>query len=193
MPATFTASTDSESQSPRSSWMLESVTVFGTAAGVRSAAGNREIAGKTGTTNESRDGWFVGFTPSLVAGVWVGYDAPRSLAGSASGNAMPVWSDLVRRMLEGFPREEFGVPPGYERVLIDAWSGGLARGECPRRVFVTLPVIARRRPPCRLDHHRDWLRIWFGEAADSVRSLMGDAGLDTDSLALFLAPPPPPR
>lgn len=69
----------------------------------------RPCGGKTGTTNEYRDAWFVGFTPELAAAVWVGYDTPASLSRAASSKvALPIWAGASeRRYLEGFPANDF--------------------------------------------------------------------------------------
>jgi penicillin-binding protein 1A len=80
---------------------------------------NRPLAGKTGTTNNYVDAWFVGFTPNLVAGVWVGYDrATASLGDRETGSraALPVWTAFMSRALEGKPVEEFIVPEGIVQV-----------------------------------------------------------------------------
>ncbi len=69
----------------------------------------RPIGGKTGTTNESTDTWFVGFTPRLAAGVWVGYDTKKSLGEKVYGNtlALPIWKDMMKDALNGLPKEDF--------------------------------------------------------------------------------------
>lgn len=77
-------------------WMLTEVTTVGTAA--KAASLGIHVAGKTGTTNDNKDAWFVGFTPDLLTTVWVGYDTPRSLGGSATGGytALPIWMDYMK-------------------------------------------------------------------------------------------------
>jgi penicillin-binding protein 1B len=90
------------------------------------------IAGKTGTTDDERDLWFVGFTPELVAVVWVGFDQPRPVGISSSRAAIPIWvdfmSDAVGRRVRGvFPR-----PREVQSFAIDPRSGALAAASCPR-------------------------------------------------------------
>ncbi|MEE9239887.1 MAG: penicillin-binding transpeptidase domain-containing protein, partial [bacterium] len=106
--------------------MLRGVVEWGTARGVRVLG--RPIAGKTGTTNNFRDNWFIGYSPQLVAGVWVGFDLPRSLGYAETGgkNAVPIFVDFFRKALEGKPIADFSPPPGVEFVRIDPATGLLA-------------------------------------------------------------------
>ncbi len=103
--------------------ILQGVVQRGTAFALRSL--NRPVAGKTGTTNDYNDAWFIGFTPSLAVGVWVGYDTPRSMGVGETGGrtAIPIWRDFVAAALDGTPVEEFSVPEGLEFVRVDAASG----------------------------------------------------------------------
>jgi penicillin-binding protein 1A len=92
--------------------MLQGVVEHGTAAGHANIG--RPAAGKTGTTNDMHDAWFVGFTPDLLAGVWVGYDSERSLGSWATGGhaAAPIWASFMRKALEGRPEVRFPTPSG---------------------------------------------------------------------------------
>ncbi|HKE87969.1 MAG TPA: PBP1A family penicillin-binding protein [Vicinamibacterales bacterium] len=92
--------------------MLQDVVQRGTGAGVRAQGVRGDIGGKTGTTSEYRDAWFVGFSTSVVVGVWVGYDQPHTIAEGASGSrvALPIWSDFMRRAARRLPAVPF-VPP----------------------------------------------------------------------------------
>lgn len=114
--------------------MLESVVDDGTGRAVRTLGASGPIAGKTGTTNDGTDVWFVGYTPSLVAGVWFGYDAPRSMGAGATGGrfAAPAWADFyVRGWPEGARDEQWLPPPGLVSRTIDAENGLLASEWCP--------------------------------------------------------------
>jgi penicillin-binding protein 1A len=86
------------------------------------------LAGKTGTTNEYRDALFVGFSPEIVAGVWIGRDDQRPIGPEATGarTALPIWIDFMRAALAGRPTAGFDAPPDLTRVLIDPDSGRLA-------------------------------------------------------------------
>ena len=91
------------------------------------------IAGKTGTTDDEYDLWFVGFTPELVAVVWVGYDEPASIGLPSSRGALPIWTDFVTEVVGTRIRGAFPRPTGIETLDIDPQTGALARRGCPRR------------------------------------------------------------
>lgn len=99
--------------------MLQDVVKHGTAIRAMSL-GRQDLAGKTGTTNDSTDAWFCGFHPTLVAVTWVGYDNPRSLGERETGGgaALPIWMDYMGKMLKDEPEIEYLVPPGIvtERI-----------------------------------------------------------------------------
>ncbi len=106
--------------------LLQGVIERGT--GRRAQALGRPAGGKTGTSQDATDLWFVGFTPSLVAGVWVGYDTPRSMGPQESGGriAVPVWTEFMRRALRGSDPAPFPQPDGVYAVLINPRTGGPA-------------------------------------------------------------------
>jgi penicillin-binding protein 1A len=87
------------------------------------------VAGKTGTTNESKDAWFVGYIPQLVTGVWVGYDQERSLGAGGSGGqaAAPIWAEFMQKSVSLLPVEDFEAPENVTFVLINPRTGKLAR------------------------------------------------------------------
>jgi len=102
--------------------MMESVIEMGT--GKQARALGRPSAGKTGTTNESKDAWFIGFTPELLASVWVGFDADQSLGKYTGGRAAtPIWTAFMQRALDGRPEREFNVPDNVLLVKIDSATG----------------------------------------------------------------------
>jgi penicillin-binding protein 1A len=105
--------------------MLQSVVDGGT--GSRARALGRDIAGKTGTSNESRNLWFSGFSPDLVTTVWVGYDDNAPVGGLTGGSgALPIWVDFMADALAGTPKRSFVAPPGVRFVQIDPETGALA-------------------------------------------------------------------
>jgi len=108
--------------------MMEDVVRNGT--GWRAKALGRPVAGKTGTTNEYRDAWFVGFTPNLVSVVWVGFDDMRSLGHRETGAqaASPIWVYFMKDFLSG-EIEEFPVPEGIVSYTIDPVTGLLSKDE----------------------------------------------------------------
>jgi penicillin-binding protein 1B len=111
--------------------MLEGVAERGTASGVRATGLRGPVAGKTGTTDGEHDLWFVGFTPELVAVIWIGFDEPRSLGVPSSVGALPVWRSFVRDLTGGRVRGAFVRPADVERVEIDPATGALALAGCP--------------------------------------------------------------
>ena len=113
--------------------LLEGVANRGTAAGVRSGGLRGPIGAKTGTTDEERDLWFVGFTPDLVAVVWVGFDEPRSVGVPSSVGALPIWRHFVEGATGGVVRGRFPRPPLIERVAIHPATGARALAGCPER------------------------------------------------------------
>jgi penicillin-binding protein 1A len=107
--------------------LMESVVASGT--GQRAKAVGRPVAGKTGTTNDMKDAWFVGYVPQLVAGAWVGYDQERSLGAGGSGGqaAAPIWTEFMQKALVGTPVQDFVSPAGVTFALINPRTGRLAR------------------------------------------------------------------
>ena len=106
--------------------MMRDVVEYGTGAAARSLG--RPLAGKTGTAQEHRDAWFVGFSPDLVAGVWVGFDSHEPLGAreTGAGAALPAWTVFMREALARRPAVEFEPPRNVEFARIDAKTGLLA-------------------------------------------------------------------
>jgi penicillin-binding protein 1B len=112
--------------------MMRSVLNEGTGAGARAGGFALDAAGKTGTTNDLRDAWFVGFTPELLTVVWVGLDDNQPLGLSGSQAALPIWTPFMVRALAGHPNLPFTEPPGIVTAVIDRDTGKLAGPYCPR-------------------------------------------------------------
>jgi len=106
--------------------MLEGVVQRGT--GTAARALNRPVAGKTGTTNDYKDAWFVGFTPELTVGVYIGYDTPRSMGSAATGGglAVPIFTDFMAKAMQGKPPTPFNVPSGMTTAWINPSTGAKA-------------------------------------------------------------------
>ena len=117
--------------------MLRGVVDAGTARTVRDAGVRGPVAGKTGTTNNATDVWFVGYTPTLLAGVWFGYDTPRAIAPHASGGhlAAPAWAEFYMNGWREPPSSADGwvPPPGMTMRVIDPETGMLAGEWCPEK------------------------------------------------------------
>jgi penicillin-binding protein 1A len=107
--------------------MLQGVVERGT--GRRVGVVGKPVAGKTGTTNNSVDAWFVGFSPDLAVGVYVGFDKPRPLGKDETGSsvAAPIFADFMKSALDGEPAVPFRIPPGIRLVRINAETGRLAQ------------------------------------------------------------------
>jgi len=116
--------------------MLQDVTRRGTAASLQRQGLPMEVAGKTGTTNESRDAWFVGFSSSVVVGVWIGFDDPQTIRSDASGSriALPIWADFMRRTAQRLPADPFPRPPKLRSELMCSVSYHRALDGCPSYV-----------------------------------------------------------
>jgi len=110
--------------------LLEGVVDRGTGAGIRARGLRGPIAGKTGTTDDEYDLWFVGFTPEIVAVVWVGYDEPREIGVPSSRGALPIWADFLAEISGSKVRGVFARPGGVERVEVDPESGARALAGC---------------------------------------------------------------
>jgi penicillin-binding protein 1A len=98
--------------------MLQEVTKTGTAASARAKLGRNDIAGKTGTTNDSHDAWFAGYNPKVVAISWIGFDKPESLGDRETGGglALPMWISYMTTALKDKPQESRDVPSGVTQV-----------------------------------------------------------------------------
>jgi len=139
--------------------LLEGVIKEGTASGAKALGWTRPSAGKTGTTNDGADAWFVGYTPQLLAGVWVGADDHRPLWVYGSSAALPVWADFMEQASKDYAEQDFVKPPGVVTAVVDPKTGLLARWDSPNReAEVFLPGTA----PTRYDPVRArGLKGWF--------------------------------
>lgn len=106
-----------------STYVMQDVVTRGTGTRVKSIG--RPVAAKTGTTNDCRDAWFIGYTPSLIAGVWVGFDQEMSLGKQEVGGraAAPIWLYFMEKALQNIPVESFPVPDGITFVKVDPHTG----------------------------------------------------------------------
>jgi penicillin-binding protein 1A len=162
--------------------MLESALDWGTGHNARDLYGIRvPAAGKTGTTDDLGDGWFVGYTPDLVVGVWGGFDERRPIGLAGSYIALPPWCDVMRQYVATHTGRDFPQPAGIEAAKICVDSGKLATSQCPR---VQMEIFTQRTLPKRdCDLHSV---AGAGERAAEIGfGMEGGSGRD-------LAPPPAP-
>jgi penicillin-binding protein 1B len=133
--------------------LLQDVVRYGAAYPLQATYGfDRPVAGKTGTTNDFHDAWFIGYTPQLVGGVWVGFDRPRSLGKAAAHTAIPVWAGIMSALLRDAPALAFASDAEVQHAVIDPWTGMLADSTC---ATMEVPFVPGTAPtlPC---YHSAW-------------------------------------
>ncbi len=138
--------------------LLKGVIDHGTAAHARALGLKSVAAGKTGTTDGYRDAWFVGYTPEIVIGVWIGFDDEQPLGLSGAQAALPIWTEFARRVIPS-NSPDFIAPSGVVSLEIDPQTGQLATSKCPERrpeVFIegTEPTVY-----CEVHGEGFWDRI----------------------------------
>jgi penicillin-binding protein 1A len=110
--------------------IMEGVVQRGTATVIKKYIPNVSVAGKTGTTNEEKDAWFIGYTPDLVVGVFVGYDTPRPMGKGMTGGhvAAPIFGEFMKMALADKKAVPFRIPPGIKLVRVSLRTGMRAQG-----------------------------------------------------------------
>jgi penicillin-binding protein 1B len=171
--------------------VMEGVVNRGTAAGSRAMGFRKTAAGKTGTTNDKRDSWFIGFTPQTLALTWIGFDDNDPTGLSGGDSAVPMWT---RYMLAATPREPnqaFPVPSGITFVDIDKTSGGRATPNCPANMIVREAFKQGTEPTelCRTHTQPTASTVvpMFDEFGNPI--VTNTAGTDTTDTSGFDAPP----
>ena len=141
--------------------MLQSVVTDGTARALAKWPIDFAVAGKTGTTNDFKDGWFVGYTPDLLALVWVGFDHGESIRASGSASALPIWANLVAAIPHISTGASFHRPEGIVAHTVCSKSGQLAVRSCPEPI--NEHFLADRPPDekCPLHHQRGTMEKMF--------------------------------
>lgn len=141
--------------------LMEGVMNRGTGAGARSLGFRGTAAGKTGTTNDKRDAWFVGFTPQTLGLVWVGFDDNSPAGLSGSDGAVPIWARFMRTITEGRTESDFPVPGGIVFVETDVATGGLATPQCPKNQVLqeAFKIGTEPRLPCPIHEIREPLYV----------------------------------
>jgi penicillin-binding protein 1B len=161
--------------------VLEGALDHGTGAPARKQGFRIPAAGKTGTTNDYGDAWYAGYTPDLVAVVWVGFDRRQSLGLSGAQAALPIWTSFMQRATAGRPARDFEVPEGVVLATVDPETGARATASCPTTIVEAFleadaptvdcsrhagpPVGAdetERGSPGSGDKPRSWWRRLFG-------------------------------
>ncbi len=111
--------------------MLQSVVTEGTARSLIWRGVSWPVAGKTGTTNDFRDAWFVGYTPDILALVWVGFDNGDPIAATGAAAALPIWADLMNAIPQYRSEADFKMPKGVEKMRVCSVTGLMAVEGCP--------------------------------------------------------------
>jgi penicillin-binding protein 1B len=145
--------------------MMRSVMNEGTGAAARSAGFTLDAAGKSGTTNDLRDAWFIGLTPELLTAVWVGFDNNQPIGLSGSQAALPIWTSFMKRALAGRPSASFDVPEGVVFADIDKDTGQLATPACPSVIHEAFLAGTEPHQTCELHGPHGFLSTfggWFG-------------------------------
>ncbi len=115
--------------------MLKDVMTYGTAKSLKGFSQKHPAAGKTGTTDDYRDAWFIGYTPQVVTGIWVGYDQPRPGGKGFTGGAVaaPIWEKFMRSAVAARPAIDFPQPDTVMKITIDPTTGFAANADCPEK------------------------------------------------------------
>ena len=167
---------------------LQGVFQYGTAASAARLGLDFPAAGKTGTTDDYRDAWFMGYTRRLVCGVWVGFDEPRTIGLTGAAAALPAWIDFMKAS-ERQPNLGFGPPPpGVRMVTIDPASGGIATSACPR--VQNLPFLDGTEPTQLCPLHGGVSMASAASSPPSSSTVDSEAGRGTLTPP-STAPPPP--
>jgi penicillin-binding protein 1B len=148
--------------------ILKDVVSRGTAARVRAMGFTRPFAGKTGTTNDYRDAWFVGYSPRILTLVWIGYDDGRNMGLSGSSAAVPIWARYMKRVNGLIAEEEFRRPDNVVTREIDPTTGFLTTPYCPETIT---ELFVQGTAPDRLCpmHSAYELFPWGGEPDPNAR------------------------
>ena len=152
--------------------ILEGVATRGTAARLRSL--KRHLGGKTGTTNENKEAWFVGFTPDLVVATYLGFDEPRTLGRRETGAtaALPIFYDFAAKALVGTPDTPFRTPRGIKLVRIN-YQTGLPATPNDKSV-----IVEALKPDFDFNRHKQKI---IGENTDNNASSAGENGINSQS------------
>lgn len=153
---------------------MRSVVDAGTAVRVRRYGFYREAAGKTGTTNKYSDAWFVGMTPQVSCGVWVGVDERRSMGRGVTGasGAIPVWATAMKELHKDLPKEKFGLSPSIVRNSVCSETHEIATRYCPE-TYSELFLVTRKPDGCSkhtVEEKRDSSNVidYFGSEGGST-------------------------
>jgi len=178
--------------------VMEGVVNSGTAGAARGMGFRKTAAGKTGTTNDKRDAWFIGFTPLTLTTAWVGFDDNDPTGLSGSDAAVPMWTRYMISATAGQRDTPFPVPPAITIADIDKMSGGLATPNCPANLVVSQAFKSGTEPmqPCPT-HTVAMAPVYvpmydeFGNLIPPTDTSMLPPLAPTDTTSTYVPPPPP--
>jgi len=188
--------TDREAMTPQLAYLvanlMKGVVQHGTAVYANSL--NRPLAGKTGTSNDNRDLWFIGYTPDLVAGAWMGYDDFSSLGRrdwTGGSTVVPWWTDIMAEVFKDIPKRDFPVPPGIKFRQIDSQTGMLFGPDCPPQSKLLEAFLDRTEPKyCTIDHSRPLIPQLMALPSVGASSSVGAPSVDASTAAVPAVPAP---
>jgi len=154
-------------------YMLEQVIKRGTGVGVRKAGFLRPAAGKTGTTNDSVDAWFAGFTLNLLTVVWTGFDQKEALGLTGAEASLPAWTDFMKAATASRPQGDFPMPSEVVRVRVDPLTGYLASPYCPVSMEGVFPKALAPTQVCPF--HTSAARVASDAGSNSAVDDKGDS------------------
>jgi len=183
--------------------VMQGVVDRGTAGSARSIGFRKIAAGKTGTTNDKRDAWFIGFTPKTLALTWVGFDDNDPTGLSGSDAAVPMWARYMIAVTAGEPNADFAAPPGITFTEFDKTTGGFPTPYCPRNVIANGAFKSGTEPSAPCPQHTAPLIPTIVPMYDELGNLIvTDTATMTDTTGLppdatltggvFQPTPPPP-
>jgi penicillin-binding protein 1A len=159
--------------------IMEGVVQRGTATVIKKYIPNIPVAGKTGTTNEEKDAWFIGYTPDLVVGVFVGFDTPRPMGKGMTGGhvAAPIFGDFMRMALADKKAVPFRIPPGIKLVRVSLRTGMRAQGAEPDAILEAFkPYEEPDDPYSIVGFTNESGGFFMGDQQDAPRSLSSGRG-----------------
>jgi len=159
--------------------IMEGVVQRGTATVIKKYIPNIPVAGKTGTSNEEKDAWFIGYTPDLVVGVFIGYDTPRPMGKGMTGGhvAAPIFGDFMRMALADKKAVPFRIPPGIKLVRVSLRTGMRAQGAEPDSVLEAFkPYEEPDDPYSIVGFTNENGGFFMGDQQDAPRSLSSGRG-----------------
>jgi penicillin-binding protein 1B len=176
--------------------VMKGVVDRGTAAGSRGMGFRKIAAGKTGTTNDKRDAWFIGFTPKTLALTWVGFDDNDPTGLSGGDAAVPMWSRYMVAVTAGEPNADFVAPAGITIAEYDKTTGGLATAFCPRNVIVRGAFKSGTEPSVPCQPHSARMQPTVAPMYDEFGNLIvtdtAATATDTTGAAPYTPPSMPP-